>query len=217
MQRNQSIKVKTAKGRKISSTNWLRRQLNDPHAIQAKKDGYFSRAAYKLLDIESKFHVLGKGKIIIDLGSAPGSWTQIALKTRAKKIIAVDLLPMQQLAGVEFIQGDFTNEATLEKISSALEEKKADIILSDMAPNTSGHKDLDHMKIIDLCEHALEFAKKVLAKDGVLIMKVFQGGEEKSLADKLKKSFAQVKFFKPSANRKKSTEIFLVAINFSPY
>ena len=121
---------------------------------------------------------------------------------------------MQQLASVEFIQGDFTNEATLEKISSALEEKKADIILSDMAPNTSGHKDLDHMKIIDLCEHALEFAKKVLAKDGVLIMKIFQGGEEKSLADKLRKSFAKVKFFKQTASRKKSTEIFLVAIGF---
>ena len=214
MQRNQSIKVKTAKGRKISSTMWLQRQLNDPHAIRAKKEGYFSRAAYKLLDIDSKFHILGKGKIIIDLGSAPGSWTQIALKTNPKKIIAVDLLQMHELDGVEFILGDFTTEVILEKIFSSLKNNKADIILSDMAPNTSGYKDLDHLKIIDLCEHALEFAKKVLVKDGTLLMKIFQGGKEKLLAEKLRKSFSKVKFFKPQASRKKSTEIFLVAIGF---
>jgi 23S rRNA (uridine2552-2'-O)-methyltransferase len=247
--RNQSVKVKTAKGRKISSTLWLQRQLNDPFTIRAKSDGYASRAAYKLLEIDAKFHILGHGKIIIDLGSAPGSWTQVALKTEPRKIIAVDLVQMKELTGVQFILGDFTDEATLKKIYSALanttipsnilantelqhfrhphgrgddeagginddEKCKVDIILSDMAPNTSGHRDLDHLKIIDLGEHALEFAKKTLSKDGALIMKTFQGGGEKQLAEKLKKSFSQVKFFKPGASRKDSSEIFLVAIGF---
>jgi len=216
MHRNKSIRVKTAKGRKTSSTQWLQRQLNDPYAIRAKKEGYSSRAAYKLLEIDSKFHILGKNKIVIDLGSTPGSWTEIVLKTHPKKIIAVDLLPMQKLEGAEFILGDFTDDDTIKKIFSALKEKsKADIILSDMAPNTSGHKDIDHVQIINLCEHAFEFAKEVLAKDGVLIMKIFQGGQEKNLAEQLKKSFTKVKFFKPQASRKGSTEMFLVAIGFA--
>ena len=226
MYRNKSTKVKTAKGRKISSTKWLQRQLNDPYAIQAKKEGYSSRAAYKLLEIDSKFHILGKNKIIIDLGAAPGSWTQIVSKTHPKKIIAVDLLPMQPSKKVQFVLGDFTNEDTIKKILSALGQSsstdlnttllstKADVILSDMAPNTSGHKNLDHLQIINLCEHVFEFAKEVLAKDGILVMKIFQGGQEKLLAEQLKKSFVQVKFFKPQASRKESSEIFLVAIGF---
>jgi 23S rRNA (uridine2552-2'-O)-methyltransferase len=216
MQRHQSVKLKTAKGRKISSSNWLLRQLNDPYAIKAKKEGYASRAAYKLLEIDSKFKILGKNKIIIDLGAAPGSWTQVALqRANPKKVIAVDLQKMNEQAGVEFIQGDFTQEETLKKILSSLEKldgAKADVILSDMAPNTSGHRDLDHLKIIDLGEHALEFAMNTLSKNGSLVMKTFQGGGEKALADKLKKSFTQVKFFKPQSSRKDSSEIFLVAV-----
>ena len=227
MYRNKFTKVKTAKGRKISSTKWLQRQLNDPYTIQAKKDRYFSRAAYKLLEIDSKFHILGKDKIIIDLGSVPGSWVQVALKALPKKIIAVDLLPMQPLEKVQFILGDFTNQDTIKKILSTLEESsssclktlspftKVDVILSDMALNTSGHRDLDHLQIINLCEHAFKFAKEVLSKDGILIMKIFQGGQEKLLIERLKKSFTQVKFFKPQASRKTSSEIFLVAIGFA--
>jgi 23S rRNA (uridine2552-2'-O)-methyltransferase len=219
--RNKSTKVKTARGRKISSTKWLQRQLNDPFTIQAKKEGYLSRAAYKLLEIDSKFRILGKNKIIIDLGSAPGSWTQIALKKHPKKIIAVDLLPMQNLDKVDFILGDFMDEDTVQKILTVLNQNmsnhnntKADIILSDMAPNSSGHKDIDHLRIIEICENVLNFAKKILATNGILVMKVFQGGEEKSLATKLKQSFKQVKFFKPQASRKDSSEIFLVATQF---
>lgn len=214
MQRRQAIKLKTAKGRKLSSTLWLQRQLNDPYTIRAKKEGYFSRAAYKLLEIDSKLHIFSKNKIIIDLGSAPGSWSQVALKTNPKKIISVDLIHMNEVDGAKFILGDFTNQDVIAKIFSSLENAKANVILSDMAPNTSGHKDLDHLKIIDLCEHTFEFAKKVLAKDGILIMKVFQGGKEKLLADKLRKSFSKIKFFKPQASRKKSPEIFLIAIGF---
>jgi 23S rRNA (uridine2552-2'-O)-methyltransferase len=215
MQRNKKVRVKTAKNRTVSSARWLHRQLNDPHSIQAKQDGYFSRAAYKLLELDSKFHILGKGKVIIDLGAAPGSWSQVALKKSPKKIIAVDLLQMVELKGVDFILGDFTDEATLTKISSSIgQPAQVDIILSDMAPNTSGHKDLDHLNIIALCEQALDFAKKTLSKDGTLVMKLFQGGEEKALADKVKQSFVQVKFFKPQASRKDSSEIFLVAIGF---
>lgn len=213
--RNKSTKVKTARGRKISSTKWLQRQLNDPFTIQAKKEGYLSRAAYKLLEIDSKFRILGTNKIIIDLGSAPGSWTQISLKKHPKKIIAVDLLPMQKIDKVDFILGDFMNEDTMQKIFTILNQNaKVDIILSDMAPNSSGHKDLDHLRIIEICENVFNFAKKILATDGVLVMKIFQGGEEKSLATKLKKSFNQVKFFKPQASRKDSSEIFLVARKF---
>jgi len=216
MYRNKSTKVKTAKGRKISSTRWLQRQLNDPYALQAKNEGYFSRAAYKLLEIDAKFHILGKDKVIIDLGTAPGGWAQVALKSRPKQIIAVDLVPMRDLEGAQFILGDFTVESTLKEVLSALTQPKAkaNLILSDMAPNSSGHKDLDHLKIIDLCDHALEFAKDVLAKDGTLVMKIFQGGQEKSLAEKLKKAFSQVKFFKPPSSRKESSEIYLVAMGF---
>ncbi|NRA73852.1 MAG: RlmE family RNA methyltransferase [Rickettsiales bacterium] len=216
MHRKKFTKVKTAKGRKTSSTKWLQRQLNDPYITQAKKDGYISRAAYKLLEIDSKFHILGRGKVIIDLGAAPGSWIQVALKTNPKQIIAVDLLPLKQDKNVEFILGDFTHENTLKKILAILNDKsnKPDIILSDMAPNASGHRDLDHLQIIALGEDVFEFAKNVLKKDGSLIIKTFQGGQEKDLADKLKTCFAQVKFFKPQASRKNSVEIFLVATKF---
>ena len=212
--RNLFTKVKTAKNRKVSSSLWLQRHFNDPYVIRSKREGYRSRAAYKLLEIDEKFHLFKKQDIVLDLGAAPGSWAQVALKKGAAKVIGVDLLHIEPNDKIDFIQGDFTDEGTVEKIKSSLGESQITIILSDMAPNVSGHKKADHLKIVVLCELVFEFAQENLNKGGAMVVKLFQGGAEGELLQEIKKSFAVVKHFKPDSSRKASSESYLVALGF---
>ncbi len=209
-----TTRVKTAKGRKKSSTRWLQRQLNDPYVALAKKANYRSRAAFKLIDLDEKFKFLRKGSKIIDLGAAPGGWTQVALERNGDngKIIAVDLLPMD-VSGCVFIQGDFLDPETSKKILEEMPEK-ADIVMSDMAHNTTGDKATDHLRIMALVEEAYHFALEHLAENGVFIAKVFQGGTEKTLLNDIKKHFKVVKHAKPESSRADSKESYLVATGF---
>jgi 23S rRNA (uridine2552-2'-O)-methyltransferase len=212
--RGKAVRLKTAKGRKVSSTKWLNRQLNDPYVALSKKDGYISRAAYKLLEIDSQFHILRKDKAIVDLGASPGSWTQVLSKAKVGKVVAVDLKPLNINEPIEFILGDFQNEEIQAKVLSTLAGAKVDVVLSDMAPNITGCRVSDHAAILSLCESVLEFSKLVLVKGGSMVVKVMHGGGEKQLFDEIKKYFAQVKFFKPIASRKDSIEIYIVALDF---
>lgn len=214
--RNTKTVVKTAKNRKLSSTLWLHRQLNDIYIKKAKIDGYCSRAAYKLLEINKKFNILKTNTKIVDLGAAPGGWTQVASKLLNNKglIVAVDLLPLKvSPENAIILQGDFLKEDTINKIKSSL-NGKADVILSDMAPNTTGSKDLDHLRILTLIEMAIKFSKQVLVQNGSLIIKVFQGGLEQELFKQISSSFKEVKYFKPNACRKESKEVYLIAKYF---
>ncbi|NRB10057.1 MAG: RlmE family RNA methyltransferase [Rickettsiaceae bacterium] len=217
--RGKFIQLKTAKNRSSSSSRWLQRQLNDPYVSKAKLDGYQSRAAYKLIDINNKFNILVPGMNVIDLGASPGGWSQVAAKitksdllNAKNKVIAIDLLPMDKLAGVISYQMDFTKEDTKELIKEQL-AGKADIVLSDMAANTTGHSSTDHLRILDLCEQASEFALEVLKPGGHFVAKIFRGGAEASLLNKLKQNFHKVKHFKPSSSRAESSEFYLVALN----
>jgi 23S rRNA (uridine2552-2'-O)-methyltransferase len=218
--RKTKIKLKTAKGRKISSTRWLQRQLNDPYVQQSRIDGYRSRAAYKLIEIHEKFSVFNKSNIVIDLGSCPGSWSQVAINyfksknIKNFKLIAVDLNIMDPIEGVEFIQGDFADENTLQEIIKVIGNNKVDLILSDMAPSSIGHAKTDHIRIMTLCEEAFYFAKDFLQKDGTFVAKILQGGAEKELLNGLKANFSSVKHYKPKASRADSAEIYIVAKGF---
>lgn len=201
-------RVKTAKGRKNSSTKWLKRQLNDPFVKQAKKDGYRSRAAYKIIDIDEKFKILKQGLNIVDLGAAPGGWTQVAVKAGCK-VTAIDLTEIEPIAGATIIQGDFLSDEVYEQI-----KQNYDIVMSDMAPPTTGHQRTNHLQIMNLVEHAYEFAKEYLNEGGVFVSKIFQGGGDKEFIMDLRKHFATAKFFKPSSSRKDSTEMFIVATGY---
>lgn len=221
MIRNKVTHVKTAKYRKKSSTAWLQRQLNDPYVLQAKKDGYRSRAAYKLIEINDKFKILKKGKIVIDLGAAPGGWSQVATKiVGANNVLAVDILEMEAIAGVKFMQQDFlsenAHEIILKFINTELkrEGQKIDVVLSDMAANASGDSMTDHLRIINILEETVEFSKKILAKDGHFVGKVFQGGASSELIKIFKENFTVVKHFKPNSSRKESAENYIVAMGF---
>jgi 23S rRNA (uridine2552-2'-O)-methyltransferase len=208
-------KVKTARGRKNSSTRWLQRQLNDPYVQMAQKDGYRSRAAYKLIEIDDKFQILRSGKNIVDLGSAPGGWTQVCVqRVKGSKVIGIDLQKVDPIEGSIQIQEDFTEEAGLNKLNEALKGKKVDIILSDMAAASCGHSLTDHVRIISLCETAFDFAKENLNIGGVFVAKILRGGTEKELLDDMKKHFKTVKHFKPESSRKDSSEMYVVAIDF---
>jgi 23S rRNA (uridine2552-2'-O)-methyltransferase len=212
-------RVKTAKGRKISSTRWLSRQLNDRFVISARAEGYRSRAAYKLLEIDDKFKLFRPGQSVVELGASPGSWTQIITQklkspNSGSKIVAVDLNPMDSLPNIEFIEGDFLEDKTLDKINQ-VHEGRFDLILSDMAPNTTGHKGLDNLRTIALCEHVLEFAGDKLLEGGAIIAKIFHGEGEKEFLDAIKLQFKKFKMFKPKSSRKESSEIYLVAQGFS--
>lgn len=210
-----SIKVKTAKSRSLSSTEWLKRQLNDPFVIQSKIDGYRSRAAYKILEINEKFNIVKPGMKILDLGAAPGGWSQVVSNiTKGNgKVVAIDILEMPEVPYVTFAQKDFYAPETMSFFLETL-EGKADLILSDMAPNTTGHSKTDHIRIIDLCERLFDFSCEILNLEGSLVMKIFQGGAETILLNKIKKCFREVKHFKPKASRKDSTEIYLIAKGF---
>ncbi len=223
--RNKFIAVKTAKSRKASSKEWLTRQLNDPYVSKAKIDGYRSRAAYKLLEIDEKFKIFKPKMKIVDLGAAPGGWSQVASRIINSKvpitkelsdnnncIIAVDLLEIQPINGVYCLQKDFYDEDAQEIIIKML-NSEADIVMSDMAANTTGHTITDHIRTLDLCEHALEFALKILKPRGHFIAKIFRGGTENAVLSKVKSNFHIVKHFKPASSRKESVEIYLVALN----
>jgi len=218
MSRNKpKTKVKTAKGRKNSSTRWLKRQLNDPYILEAEKHGYRGRAAFKLKEIDEKHNFLKPGAVIIDLGAAPGGWCQIATE-KGCKVIAIDLLPMDEMPDVTAFEMDFMDDNAPEKLQEELnklsDSGKADIVMSDMAPNTTGHKQTDHLRIMAVVEAAFYFAQDVLKEDGVFVAKVFQGGAQDQLLKEMKKSFKTVKHVKPPASRKESSEQFVLAIGF---
>ncbi|MEM7650845.1 MAG: RlmE family RNA methyltransferase [Pseudomonadota bacterium] len=218
MSRNKSKeKVRTAKGRKTSSTLWLKRQLNDPYVTKAEKDGYRGRAAYKLIEINEKLDFLKPGQVIVDLGAAPGGWCQVATKHGAK-VIAIDLLEMDQLTDVDFIQMDFMDNDAPDKLKNMIskynEDGLADVVLSDMAPNTTGHKQTDHLRIMAVVEAAHYFAAEVLKPGGLFIAKVRQGGTQNTLLAEMKKDFKTIKHIKPPASRKESSETYLIAQGF---
>ena len=218
--RGTHVRVKTAKGRKLSSTLWLQRQLNDPYVEAASRDGYRSRAAYKLAELNDRFGLLKKGAKVIDLGAAPGGWTQvIATATGAKnrstggRVVAIDMAPMDPLEGAEILTLDFLGPSASETIMGCL-GGPADAVLSDLAPAMTGHAKTDHLRIMALAEAAFEFAKEVLAPDGVFVAKVLQGGTEQNLLADMKKFFAAVRHTKPPASRSDSSEIYVVAAGF---
>lgn len=218
MSRNKpKTKVKTAKGRKGSSTRWLQRQLNDPYIQKAEKSGYRGRAAFKLKEIDEKLKFLKPGMTIIDLGAAPGGWCQVATE-KGCKVVAIDLLEMDEMPDVEVFQLDFMDDDVPDILKEALgkqsEDGLADAVVSDMAPNTMGHKQTDHLRIMAVVEAAYYFAIEVLKPDGLFIAKVFQGGAQDTLMKELKKSFKSVKHVKPPASRKSSSEQYLVATGF---
>jgi 23S rRNA (uridine2552-2'-O)-methyltransferase len=213
--RNLKQRVKTAYKRTLSSQKWLERQLNDPYVARAKREGYRSRAAFKLLEIDEKFHILKPGQKIVDLGAAPGGWSQIAAKKVGPKgrIVGIDLLPIDPMAGVEFIQLDFLDERAPGRLVEML-GGPADLVMSDMAANTTGHKKTDHLRIIGLAEAAIYFAREILAPGGAFVAKVFQGGTENQLLNDLKRDFAVVRHVKPAASRADSAELYVLATGF---
>jgi 23S rRNA (uridine2552-2'-O)-methyltransferase len=210
--RGLSVHVKTAKSRSAASTRWLERQLNDPYVTAARQQGWRSRAAFKLLELDDRFHLIRKGVRVLDLGAAPGGWTQVAVKRGAASVLGVDLLPIDPIHGAVLFQGDFLDPEMPERLRAALGE--ADLVLSDMAPNTTGHASTDHVRIVALAEMALDFAMQILSRDGAFVAKVFQGGAEKPILDLLKRSFAAVRHAKPPASRKESSELYVVATGF---
>lgn len=218
MSRNKpKTKVRTAKGRKNSSTRWLKRQLNDPYVQEAEKHGYRGRAAFKLKEMDEKLEILKKGAVIIDLGAAPGGWCQIATEKGAK-VVAIDLLQMDEMPDVEFFQMDFMDDNAPNILKESLAKLSpsglADAVVSDMAPNTTGHKQTDHLRIMAVVEAAYYFAREVLRPDGAFIAKVFQGGAENNLLAAMKKDFKVVKHMKPPASRKESAEQYVIATGF---
>jgi len=212
------LKVRVrSKGRKLSSKLWLERQLNDPYVARAKREGLRSRAAYKLSEIDDKARFLKKGARVIDLGAAPGGWSQVAAKRvgapHQGRVVAIDVLPMDAVAGVDFLQLDFLDPSAPEKLKAKL-GGGADVVLSDMAANATGHAKTDHLKIVALVEAASEFARDVLSPGGTFLAKVLQGGTEAALLAALKRDFANVRHVKPAASRTDSAELYLLATGF---
>ena len=210
-----TVKVKTSKYKKASSNRWLERQLNDPYVAESKRLGYRSRAAFKLIQLDEKYRFLGKGKTVVDLGCAPGGWTQVAVERNKGQgqVVGIDILETTPIAGATMICQDFTTEDAPEKLKSLL-NGPADIVMSDMAANTTGHQQTDHLRTIGLVEVAYEFAKEVLSEGGIFIAKVFQGGAEGNLLAGMKKNFTKVSHYKPDASRQGSPETYVVAQGF---
>ncbi len=198
---------------KLSSRNWINRQINDEYVLKAKQNGYRSRASFKILEIQEKYKIINKNSIVIDLGAAPGGWSQV-ISAICKKIIAVDLLQMEPIPNVDFIQGDFLSEDCINNINEKLNNSKVDVILSDMAPNTCGIQKVNHLRIMNILEHVYEFSKLVLNKEGIMVAKVFQGGAFNDLNKQIKQSFKQVLNFKPKSSRKQSTELYIICKGF---
>ena len=213
--RGLTVRVRTAKGRSGASQRWLARQLNDPYVAAAKQQGWRSRAAFKLIELDERFKLIRPGTRVIDLGAAPGGWTQVAVQRGAGAVVGVDLLAMDPIAGASLLQGDFTDPAVQQELIAQL-GGKADVVLSDMAPNTTGHAATDHLRIVALAEEASAFALDVLAEGGTFVSKVFQGGTERDVLERLKRDFASVRHAKPPASRKESSELYVVATGFRP-
>ena len=211
--RSKSVSLRTARGRTTAQQKWLQRQLNDPYVVAARKQGFRSRAAFKLIELDDRFGLIQPGQRIVDLGAAPGGWAQVAVQRGAAQVVGVDLLPVEPVAGATIIQGDFNDPELPDRLRDLL-GGPADLVLSDMAPNTTGHAATDHLRIIALAELALEFALQVLAEGGCFVAKVFQGGSEKHMLMPMKQAFAQVRHAKPPASRKESSELYVVATGF---
>jgi 23S rRNA (uridine2552-2'-O)-methyltransferase len=211
--RGLTVAVRSARGRSAASQRWLARQLNDPYVAAARQQGWRSRAAFKLLELDQRFQLIRRGANVVDLGAAPGGWAQVAARGGAARVVGVDLLAVDPVAGATILQGDFTDPAMQERLTAAL-GGKADLVLSDMAPNTTGHAGTDHLRIVALAEAALDFAVGVLAEGGGFVAKVFQGGAEKTMLERLKRDFAAVRHAKPPASRKESSELYVVATGF---
>lgn len=207
------VKVKHGSKRTPAQNAWLSRQLNDPYVAAAQAQGYRSRAAFKLIELDDKFSLIKPGCKVVDLGAAPGGWSQVAVKRGAGRIVGVDLLPIDPVAGAELLLGDF-NDPEMPARLAALLGGPADVVLSDMAPNTTGHTATDHLRIIGLAELALDFAIKILAPGGSFVAKVFQGGSEKNMLVPMKLCFTTVRHAKPPASRKGSSELYVVATGF---
>jgi 23S rRNA (uridine2552-2'-O)-methyltransferase len=208
-------RLKTAKGRKVSSTRWLERQLNDPYVRKAKAEGYRSRAAYKLLELDEKYGLLRGVKAVVDLGIAPGGWSQVVRRrSPAAKVAGIDLLPTDPIDGVAILQMDFMDEEAPARLKEALGVDHADLVMSDMAANTVGHPQTDHLRTMALVEAGMEFACEVLRPGGAYVAKVLAGGADNNLVAELKRHFATVKHAKPPASRKDSSEWYVIAQGF---
>ena len=217
--RKLTVKLRTAKGRKVGSTRWLQRQLNDPYVEEAKRRGYRSRAAFKLTEIDDRYHFLKPGMTVLDLGAAPGGWSQIAAERVGSaegrgQVVAVDLSPIEPLPGVEVLTQDVSADDAPAAIRAALKGGRADVVLSDMAAPATGHRSTDHLRVVALVEAALDLAEDVLKPGGTFLAKVFQGGAGGELVTRLKRSFAKVHHVKPKASRKESPEVYVLATGF---
>jgi len=207
-------RIRTAKGRKVSSTRWLERQLNDPYVKRARAENYRSRAAYKLIELDERFGLLRGVKAVVDLGIAPGGWSQVVRrKSPQAGIVGIDLLPTDPIEGVTILQMDFMDEDAPDRLKEAL-GAPADLVMSDMAANTVGHQQTDHLRTMALVEAGLEFAREVLRPGGAYVAKVLAGGADNDLVAQLKRSFATVKHAKPPASRKDSSEWYVIAQDF---
>jgi len=211
--RGLAVAVKTAKSRSPASQRWLSRQLNDPYVAAAKQQGFRSRAAFKLTELDERFRLIRRGALVVDLGAAPGGWTQVAVQRGAGRVVGVDLLVVDPVPGAALLEGNFTEPGVQDRLLAEL-GGKADLVLSDMAPNTTGHAATDHLRIMALADAALEFAESVLAEGGGFVAKVFQGGAERHMLERLKRRFAAVRHAKPPASRKESSELYVVATGF---
>jgi 23S rRNA (uridine2552-2'-O)-methyltransferase len=212
------VRVKVRKGRTLAQKLWLDRQLNDPYVAQAKREGYRSRAAYKLIELDDRFHLLRPGSRVVDLGAAPGGWSQVAAKrvgaeTGQGRVVAIDILDMPPIPGVDALHLDFLDPTAPEKLKALL-RGRADLVLSDMAANATGHRQTDHMKIMALAETAAHFAREILDPGGAFLCKVLRGGTEVDLLVDLKRDFAKVKHVKPAASRADSAELYVLAMGF---
>lgn len=217
------VTVKTAKKRTVSSARWLERQLNDPYVAAAKEEGYRSRAAYKLMELDAKYHLLSPGQRIVDLGAAPGGWSQVAAEkvkaldgsgSERGQVVAIDILPMEGLSGIATLELDFMAPEAEGILKGLLRGGRADGVLTDMAAPTVGHKRTDHLRIMGLAEAAAHFAIDVLTPGGFFVAKVFQGGSERDLLDLLKQDFKTVRHVKPPASRQDSAELYVLATGF---
>jgi 23S rRNA (uridine2552-2'-O)-methyltransferase len=217
-ERRLKVQVRSRKGRSLSSRLWLERQLNDPYVARARREGYRARAAYKLMEIDDKFRFLKPGGVVVDLGAAPGGWSQVAAERvaagqRRGRVVAIDVSPLTGIEGVEFRHLDFLDPAASAQLKAML-GGPADVVLSDMAANATGHKRTDHLRTMGLVEAAAEFASEVLKPGGTLLAKVLQGGTQHQLLARLKRDFATVRHVKPAASRSDSAELYLLAAGF---
>jgi 23S rRNA (uridine2552-2'-O)-methyltransferase len=217
--RGLKVPVASRRGRSLASKLWLERQLNDPYVARAKREGLRSRAAFKLAEIDDKFHILKSGTKVVDLGAAPGGWSQVAAQrvgavgASGGRVVAIDPLDILAIPGVEFLQLDFLHASAPDRLRALL-DGSADVVLSDMAGNTTGHRKTDHLRIMALAEAAAMFAREVLRPGGAFLCKVLQGGTESELLASLKRDFATVKHVKPAASRSDSAELYMLALGF---